>query len=198
MPKIVDHDERRRQISAAVLRVVAADGVAAATLRRVAADSGFPMSTIQHYFAGAQEMLQFALARQEEAKAERIALRVRAEWENGPRAVLEGIMAEVLPITKAQRQEAAVGVAYYVAWHRDEELKASLVKDIPAARAGLAVVVAEAQRRGEVGADADAEREAELLLALFDSLASGVVVGYHTPQGALETAQYYLDRLFAG
>lgn len=196
MPKFVDHSERRRQIAEAVLRIVAGSGVAGATLRRVAGEAGYPMSTVQHYFHTTQEMLQFALHLMETRKSERIGARVRAEWDRGPRAVLEGIFDEVLPVGTERIEETTIGAAYYVAWQWDEELKALLLKDIPAARAGLAAVVAEGQRRGLIDTGRDAEREAELLFILVDGLASGIVIGYQSAEEAQRTAGYYLDRLF--
>ena len=196
MPKIVDHDERRRQIAEAVLDQVAAGGVPAATLRRVAAASGFPMSTIQHYFPTTRAMLRFALDLKESRKSARIMARVNTEWPRGPRAVLEGIMAEVLPLSPEQLRDTAIGTAYYVAWQHDEELKASLLQDIPAARAGFAAVIGEGQRLGQIDPAREADREAELLFTLTDALASGIVIGYQRPQEAERTAAYYLDRLF--
>lgn len=196
MPKVVDHEQRRRGIAEVVLRIVAADGVAAATLRRVAAESGHAMGTIQHYFHTTRQMLQYAIALQEKERAERIGARARAEWESGPRAVLEGIMDEVLPTGGPQRQEAAVGLAYYIAWHRHPELKESLFKDIPAARAAIASVIADAQQRGLVDEGVEPDLEASVFFALIDALASAVAVGHQSPEEALATARYHLDRVF--
>lgn len=196
MPKVVDHDHRRTQIAEAVLSIVAGGGVSAATLRRVATGSGYPMSTIQHYFRSTQQMLQYALALIEARKAERINARVRSEWAHGPRAVLEGIFDEVLPLTPERVRETAVGAAYYVAWQHDEELKTLLLQDIPAARAGFVAVVREGQRHGQIDPGREAEREAELLFTLADALATGIIVGYQQPEEAQRTADYYLDRLF--
>ena len=196
MPKIVDHDQRRREIAESVLDIVAAEGVPAATLRRVAAESGFAMSTIQHYFETTQAMLRFALAMLERRKAERIAARVYAEWHNGPRAVIEGVFDEVLPLTPERLRVATIGVAYYVAWRQDRELRAVLVQDVPAAIAGFAAVVREGQRLGQIDPTRDADREAKLLFTFADALAANIVIGYQQADEAQHTAAYYLDRLF--
>lgn len=196
MPKVVDHDQRRRGIAEVVLRIVAAEGVTAATLRRVAAESGHSMGTIQHYFHTTKEMLQYAIDLQEKVRSERIGARAIAEWENGPRAVLEGIMDEVLPTGEPQRQEAAVGLAYYIAWHRHAELRESLLKDIPAARAAIASVIADAQQHGLVGDRVDPELEAGVFFALLDALASAVAVGHQETAEAVATVRYHLDQVF--
>ena len=71
MPKQVDREERRRDIAAAVLRVVTTRGVEAASLRAVAAEAGVSMGAVQHYFTTRDEMLRFALAHGNTLLAER-------------------------------------------------------------------------------------------------------------------------------
>ncbi|MEQ1552314.1 TetR/AcrR family transcriptional regulator [Sphingorhabdus sp.] len=61
MPKIVDHDERRAHIAAAVLRVIARDGVKGADLRSVAKAAGCSTGVIAHYVGDKEAMLLGAL-----------------------------------------------------------------------------------------------------------------------------------------
>jgi AcrR family transcriptional regulator len=61
MPKIVDHDQRRREIAAAVLRVIARDGVRGADLRSIASESSWSTGVIAHYFGDKQNLLLGAL-----------------------------------------------------------------------------------------------------------------------------------------
>ncbi len=61
MPKIVDHDERRAHIAAAVLRVIARDGVKGADLRTVAREAGCSTGVIAHYVGDKQALLLGAL-----------------------------------------------------------------------------------------------------------------------------------------
>lgn len=92
MPKIVDHDERRRDIAHAVLRVIARDGVRGADLRTVARDAGWSTGVISHYFGDKQGLLVGALREAAETVADRMraisrlgdgAARVRALLEAG-------------------------------------------------------------------------------------------------------------------
>ncbi len=41
MPKLVDHDERRRSITAAAWRLIAARGIEAANMRDIATEAGY-------------------------------------------------------------------------------------------------------------------------------------------------------------
>jgi len=61
MPKIVDHDERRTHIAAAVLRVIARDGVKGADLRSVAKEANCSTGVIAHYVGDKQALLLGAL-----------------------------------------------------------------------------------------------------------------------------------------
>ena len=61
MPKIVDHDERRRGIAEAVLRLVAREGVRGATLRSVAEEAGWSTGMLNHYCGDKQSLLMTAL-----------------------------------------------------------------------------------------------------------------------------------------
>ena len=61
MPKLVDHDERRRNIAQAVLRIVARGGVRAADIRSVATEAGWSTGVITHYYADKQALLAGAL-----------------------------------------------------------------------------------------------------------------------------------------
>src|ERR687896_488353 len=61
MPKIVDHAERREQLAAALWRVVVREGIDAASLRRVAAEAGWSVGSLRHYFPSQSELLRFAM-----------------------------------------------------------------------------------------------------------------------------------------
>ena len=61
MPKIVDHDERRRIIVEALWRVVARDGAHEVSVRHVAAEAGMPKSSIGHYVGTMPQLLGLAV-----------------------------------------------------------------------------------------------------------------------------------------
>jgi AcrR family transcriptional regulator len=60
MPKIVDHEERRREIAGAVWRVLMRDGLRGASVRAVVAESGLSSGAIRHYFSTHDDLLRFA------------------------------------------------------------------------------------------------------------------------------------------
>jgi len=52
MPKIIDHDERRREIIEVAKGVILKGGFEAATMRSIAAEAGFANGALKHYFPG--------------------------------------------------------------------------------------------------------------------------------------------------
>ncbi len=62
MPKIVDHDARRSEISAAAVSLIAKGGMDAATIRQIAQASGYSKGVVEHYFENKEELISGALA----------------------------------------------------------------------------------------------------------------------------------------
>ncbi|WP_227982054.1 TetR/AcrR family transcriptional regulator [Nocardia spumae] len=61
MPKIVDRRQRRDEVAAALWRVAYREGWSAVSLRRVAAEAGLSLGSLQHYFAGMDDLLDYAV-----------------------------------------------------------------------------------------------------------------------------------------
>lgn len=52
-----NHEARRRRIAEIVLRVIAREGIEAATVRRIAAEVGFSTAVVTYYFENKQDLL---------------------------------------------------------------------------------------------------------------------------------------------
>lgn len=52
MPKVIDHDERRREIIEVAKSIILKGGFEAATMRSIAAEAGFANGALKHYFDG--------------------------------------------------------------------------------------------------------------------------------------------------
>ncbi len=57
MPKIIDHDERRREIVEVAKRIILKGGFEAATMRSIAAEAGFANGALKHYFPGKESIV---------------------------------------------------------------------------------------------------------------------------------------------
>jgi AcrR family transcriptional regulator len=104
MPKVVDHEARRRELAAAVWRVVSSRGPQAVTIRDVAAEAGWSSGALRHYFPTKEELQVFAFR----LAGERAAARIRAR--EGAR--LEQLLEEALPLDDERRDEARTWFAF--------------------------------------------------------------------------------------
>lgn len=110
MPRIVDHDERRRQIAEALLAVAARDGHESVTSRAVAKELGVAIGSLWHYFDGFDDVVRAAAAEVTRRTDARIA-DATAGLRGLPR--LHALMREVLPVDERTRSEARVVVGFW-------------------------------------------------------------------------------------
>ncbi|WP_435743456.1 TetR/AcrR family transcriptional regulator [Microbacterium sp. PMB16] len=110
MPRIVDHDERRRQIAEALLIVAARDGHDSVSSRAVAKELGIATGSLWHYFDGFDDVVRAAAAEVTRRTDERIA--AATEGLQGL-ARLDALMREVLPVDERTRTEAHVVVGFW-------------------------------------------------------------------------------------
>lgn len=57
MPKIIDHDQRRREIVEVAKGIILKGGFEAATMRSIAAEAGFANGALKHYFPGKESIV---------------------------------------------------------------------------------------------------------------------------------------------
>src|SRR5215218_6316231 len=121
MPKLVDHERRRRELGQAVWRVIRRDGVEAASVRKVAQEAGWSAGALRHYFSTQSELLTFAM----QMVVERIEARVAAlEPPADPRGAVEQRLHELLPLDRERRAENEVWLAFAARALVDLELEA--------------------------------------------------------------------------
>lgn len=110
VPRVVDHDERRRQIAEALLAVAARDGHENVSSRAVAKELGVATGSLWHYFDGFDEVIRAAAAEVTRRTDERITIATTGL--NGL-ARLDALMREVLPVDERTRAEARVVVGFW-------------------------------------------------------------------------------------
>ncbi|MFD9892984.1 TetR/AcrR family transcriptional regulator [Amycolatopsis sp. NPDC059027] len=109
MPKIVDRAERRREIADALLRLVAAGGVEAVSVRSVAAEAGVSAGAVQKYFSTKEELFRFALDLTGEFVEQRW---TRIDYTGNLLEVLIRLVGETLPLDEQRRAESIVISAF--------------------------------------------------------------------------------------
>ncbi|SES18070.1 transcriptional regulator, TetR family [Lentzea xinjiangensis] len=185
MPKQVDHDERRREIGAAVCRLIAQRGLDAVSLRHVAAEAGVSMGRVQHYFATKDDLLMFAF----ELISDRVAARLGAISADDPAACLRAVLLELLPLSAAARAEAPVLAAFLAQAVVEPRLGEPLRRGSGEMAAWLAGMISAVRPGG------DPERDASALLAFVDGLMLQVLIGQVSAEAAEELVDHQLGRV---
>ncbi|MCF2527057.1 TetR/AcrR family transcriptional regulator [Yinghuangia soli] len=198
MPKRVDHEERRRQIADALVRVAAAHGLHAAGMREVAAEAGVSVRLVQYYFESKDRLFFYAYERLGEQLGERIQARIRAAGSRpSVRDILEATLYEGLPTDRASRDLHLVYTAYATLALTDRTLAAQAFTDGPDALENhLVGRLRAAQDAGEVPAGLDPAAEIAGLLAISAGLGTSVLVGQRSAEAAGRVVTYHLDRIF--
>lgn len=198
MPRRVDHDERRRQITDACRRVVARDGLEAATFQAVAGEAGVSVRLVQYYFGHKHGLLVATHRAVIEGSAGRFAGGLPAGGgEPPPRAVLRAVLAALLPLDDARRADAVVLAAFHAAALTNEAIEPAELRGAPRALVDLVAAEVLRARGGEPG-DRDeraARTDAELVLASAAGLTQGMLAGHLTGDVALAVVDRLLDHV---
>ncbi|MBK8197054.1 MAG: TetR family transcriptional regulator C-terminal domain-containing protein [Acidobacteria bacterium] len=105
MPKIVDHEERRRALATAAVDAIAEGGLEDVRLADIARAAGVTTGAIAHYFPDKDAVLAAAL----EEVCTRLLARIGTP--DGPPSLAE--IAEALPVNKEMRKAWRVWLAYW-------------------------------------------------------------------------------------
>ncbi|HIF97698.1 MAG TPA: TetR family transcriptional regulator [Myxococcales bacterium] len=110
MPKIVDHEERRKNFANAAMRVASKLGMDALTVRSVAKEAGCSTGALAHYYKTKDDLL-IAIQRAAGDKSTARIARCFEQYEG--RALLEAVVLTVLPLDEERRGEWRLWLAYF-------------------------------------------------------------------------------------
>lgn len=173
MPKVVDHEQRRREIAEAALRVVVRDGAAGASVRTVAAEAGWSTGALRYYFSTQRELREFVAAVVNERVERRVTERAAAERGRLPLLdLVAGLLEELIPLDERRREEFLLWLAV-TEWSRQEPLAGAEELWENQRRLHVQVVFALAGFEGEpVDVDPRVATWAEYLHVFVDGLAT--------------------------
>lgn len=173
MPKIVDHEEQRRQLSATVAQVVAELGLENTTLRTVAAHHGCTKGMVQHYFADKEELLLGALAYVEDCCADRMLERGQ---EDAGLDLLQSRLAAQLPVKPQIVEEWQVRLAFNTRAAISGDMRSALAeRHARQQKVGVNCLKA-AQKSGELKPDVNLRNSYRALNALVFGIGVGAVM----------------------
>jgi AcrR family transcriptional regulator len=197
MPRKVDHDQRRKQIARALLRIAATHGLHSAGLREVAAEAGVSVRLIQYYFGTKEQLLLFTMQYLADQLGERVRARVRAAGlPPDPRTVIDAILTAALPSDEESRTFNIVYASYAALALTDPALAMGpLIRNSDMVESVIAAHLSAAQQDGQMPAQLDTGVEAVSLLAISAGLGTSVLHGQRGTDDAMGIIRYHLDRL---
>ncbi|MBO0652901.1 TetR family transcriptional regulator [Streptomyces triculaminicus] len=142
-----DHEARRRDVSEAVWRVLAAHGFGGLTLRAVAAELDATTGLLTHYFPAKRDLLAHAL----DLLEQRTSARPRPAGGDGLSAVRTALLG-ILPLTAEATASNRIWVSSWDTALADPAVSANHARMYAQSRDRLRDLVATAQRLGELPA----------------------------------------------
>lgn len=106
MPKIVDHEKRKKQIAEATWTIIVKKGIEGATVRAIAAEAGVSLGSLRHYFSSQEELLLYAM----DLVKERVSIRINRllQSEDSPEQISIRILLELIPYDAESQTEMSV------------------------------------------------------------------------------------------
>jgi AcrR family transcriptional regulator len=142
-----DHDARRRDVSGAVWRVLAAHGFGGLTLRAVATEMGATTGLLTHYFPNKKDLVTHALTLLDEHRAAR-RRRIAPELEG--LTALRAILLDILPLTPQAAADNRIWVSSWDAALADPDFAVGHAARYARSRERIRHHVEAAQRLGEL------------------------------------------------
>lgn len=193
MPKKIDHQARRLELTEALWRITRREGWDAISLRKVAAEAGVSMGMVQHYFTTKDEMLRFAIEMIEEDVRARVRARVaRQPQPLAPRRLVWTVLSEMIPRPTRRTTEVEAANVFLRRFMLSPASAARFAQSGQQLRQSIRDQILLARK----GSAADADRDAGGLIALLNGLMFEFVTGDQTPETALATLRAQIEFVF--
>lgn len=168
MPKIVDHDERRRVIVEALWRVVARDGAHEVSVRHVAAEAGMPKSSIGHYVGTMPQLMGLAVDQLVQENTEYLLSLDLLSLDADKAAE---VLYTLVPVSERRRHMSGVWLLLASQAGADPEFAEVLHRLNASVAEGLRDLLRGMREQGMIDSRRDIDAEVRRLHALIDGLA---------------------------
>jgi AcrR family transcriptional regulator len=194
VPKIVDHDARRRELAQAASKVIVRQGLDGVTVREIAREAGFSAGSLGHYFPSKDDVLIAVL---DEAMADTVARMLRRTEVHRGVKLARDLVAELMPLDARRTLENKVWIIYSAQAITSQKLRKAYLRNELLIQAQLSFALRQAIEDGELGDLLDADLEASRLLALSDGIAQQALFDKRmwTAEQQLAAIDEHLDAL---
>ena len=195
MPKIVDHEARRRDFIAAAYATIMEEGLANTTVRAVAKKAGFTTGALVHYFGDKDELIREALDYFGSDMRSRMDT---AHRDQTGRAALRDTLLEALPTDKRSASSWRVWLALWYHSEASSAMRAEERRRYKEWFGRLTRIFDESKAGGELPKSLDSQTEARMLVALIDGLGVQFLMSSRrmSTKQMIELVDRYLERLY--
>jgi AcrR family transcriptional regulator len=196
VPKIVDHDARRREFAQAAAKVIVRRGLDGVTVREIAREAGFSTGSLGHYFPSKDDVLIAVL---DESMADTVArMLAKTEQHRGIKLARE-LVAELMPLDARRTHENRVWIIYSAQAIHSAKLRPAYLRNERLIQTQLRFALSQGAEDGELHHALDPELEASRLLALADGIAQQALFDKRmwTPDRQLAAIDEHLEALRA-
>jgi len=169
VPKIIDHEKRREDIIDATWQVIAREGLANTTTRKISKEAGFASSLLAHYFPEKEAILESALAAAFDKAIKRVLASINAH--TGMEALRQSLLV-CLPFNKDRRLEVEVLINFWGHQLGDANHTARQYKNYQQWSRLVQKLIKAAQQSGEIRADVNVKSSSDMLLGIVDGLSA--------------------------
>ena len=174
VPKIVDHETRRRELARAAMRVIGREGLEQASTRAIATEAGWTTGVLQHYFATKDDVLIAVLRELETESTEAF---MAAQADRTGRAAIEAA-AEAMIGT--DDDSARVWIAFMARACVDVNTSRQWRRAERSWRERWATLVRRGQEDGSIAPHLDPTTMGATILAIVNGLRVSAVLGSAT------------------
>ncbi|EJM70001.1 transcriptional regulator [Pseudomonas sp. GM49] len=167
MPKIVDHELRKAEITKAVLKSIGKNGLANTTIRGIVREGGFSSGTLAHYFSNKDDLIDFAF----QAVAEDTYARIEKRAALCTCAVdkVRVVIEELVPSPEGEI-DSIISLSFWSAVPYDAKLKSKFHEVYEATRRQIREYISEGVANKEIKLQGELEDEVDFIVAISDGL----------------------------
>lgn len=194
MPKIVNHEQKRKIIAEAAWSIIEKEGIEKASIRRVATEAGMSPGALRHYFSTKDEMLLFVIEYYLEMGKKRSD---NKNWSDDPLQAVEEVLLELVPIDQERKIEISVWWIFALRSLTSEVLKDKkdeMTDGIYNLAASMIEILALKKKLSD---SVNVELEKSRLSALLEGLSFHTLLrpDLYTPTKVKEVIHYHIESL---
>ncbi|ASO22628.1 AcrR family transcriptional regulator [Actinoalloteichus hoggarensis] len=177
MASTTKRSERRQRVAAALLRVVVAEGMDAASLRAVAAEAGMSLGMVQRLFDTKDELLLFTYRACLDAMAARITEAVEDRQGLPMLVMLRAALLAALPLDEQRRADWRYIIAFGERFGTRDDIAEMIAEDDARSYRDMLGLLQAAEALGQIPAGHDLPGAAHLLRLLSEGMTLSLLGG---------------------